>query len=106
VGDWQLSLLPEGAFLNLAEADDPDSLEALIVTAQRQYRPWLRERQRHLSWREDQGQWLDANQKVVIPLDQALQRCIMHAYHDRLTGHPGHDETVRKVLERFCWLGG
>ncbi len=30
----------------------------------------------------------------------------MHAYHDSLTGHPGYDETVRKVLERFYWPRG
>jgi len=30
----------------------------------------------------------------------------MHAYHDRLTGHPGHDKMARKVLEWFHWPGG
>lgn len=27
----------------------------------------------------------------------------MHAYHNGLTSHLGHDETVRKVLKRFHW---
>jgi hypothetical protein len=27
------------------------------------------------------------------------------AYHDGLTGHPGRDETTRKVLGRFAWPG-
>jgi len=30
----------------------------------------------------------------------------MHAYYNGLTRHPGRDEIVRKVLERFCWPGG
>src|SRR5216684_9339153 len=30
----------------------------------------------------------------------------MHAYHDGLAAHLGRDETVRKVLDRFCWPGG
>ena len=29
----------------------------------------------------------------------------MHAYHDRLSGHPGRDETIQKVLRRFYWPG-
>jgi hypothetical protein len=29
----------------------------------------------------------------------------MHTYHNGLSGHPGQDETTRKVLERFYWLG-
>src|SRR6266851_4731088 len=30
----------------------------------------------------------------------------MHTYHDGLTGHPGCNEMVRKVLQRFHWPGG
>ncbi len=30
----------------------------------------------------------------------------MHVYHDGLAAHPGRDETVRKVLDCFCWPGG
>jgi len=33
VGERQLSLLPEGAFLNLAEADNLTSLEGLLSAA-------------------------------------------------------------------------
>jgi len=41
-----------------------------------------------------------------VPLDQGMQRCIMHVYHDGLGAHPGQDEMTRKVLNRFCWPGG
>ena len=40
-GDRQLSLLPESAFLNLAEAGDPTSLEGTLTEARRQYQPWF-----------------------------------------------------------------
>ena len=30
----------------------------------------------------------------------------MHVYHNGLIRHLGHDETIRKVLERFHWPGG
>jgi len=29
----------------------------------------------------------------------------MHTYHNGLLGHPGRDETVRKILEWFYWPG-
>ena len=29
----------------------------------------------------------------------------MHIYHDGLSGHPGRDETIRKVLQCFYWPG-
>jgi len=49
---------------------------------------------------------MDINKKIVVSPDQALKRQIIHAYYNGLTGHPGHDETVRKILERFHWPGG
>ncbi len=69
MGEQQLSLLLEGAFLNLTKAGNPNLLETLIAAVQQQYRPWLKARQGCQQWMEDQGQWLDADQKVVIPLD-------------------------------------
>ncbi len=41
--------------------------------------------------------------RLAVPPDQELKRRIMHAYHDGLMAHPGHDETVRKVLDWFYW---
>ena len=74
VGEQQLSLLPQEAFLNLAEASPLDLLETLIGNTQHQYRSWLKVRQECLGLKKDQGQWLDANKKVVILPDQTLQR--------------------------------
>ena len=55
VGEQQLLLLPQEAFLNLAKAGDSNSLKAILVSAQQQYRPWLKARQEHAGWKEDQG---------------------------------------------------
>src|SRR6266851_5353867 len=53
MGERQLLLLPESAFLNLAKAGDPTSLEGLISTTQRQYKPWFEARQEHQWWTKD-----------------------------------------------------
>jgi len=105
VGERQLSLLPESAFLNLTTTGDPDSLEAMLMATQQDYKPWFEARKDQQRWTNDQGQWLDANQKVVLPPDQDLYWHIMHAYHDRLGAHPGRDKMTRKVLDRFTWPG-
>ena len=55
---------------------------------------------------DNRGLWLDKDQKAIVPPDKGVQWRIMHTYHDGLAAHPGRDETVRKVLDRFCWPGG
>jgi len=55
VEEQQLLLLPQEAFLNLAKAGDSNSLKAILVSAQQQYRPWLKARQERAGWKEDQG---------------------------------------------------
>ncbi len=67
---------------------DPDSLEAMLVAAWQDYEPWFKARKDQQRWTEDQRQWSDANQKVVLPLDQNLYQHIMHTYHDGLGAHP------------------
>jgi len=102
VEDKQLSLIPPGNFLNIADADLMDSLETLLCDKQQQYTPWMKvEGKAHL----ERGLWRSMDHKLVVPPNQELRRQIMHAYHDGLMAHPGRDETTRKVLERFHWLG-
>ncbi len=81
-------------------------LEGVLAAAHRQYQSWFAARKERQQWVDDQGLWLDADHKAVIPPDKAARRRIMHAYHNGLVAHPGHDETLRKVLECFCWPGG
>jgi len=105
MGERQLVLLPEDAFLNLAEADDLTSLEGHLTTACQQYQPWFVAPKDKQRWTQEGGQWWDANHKLVIPPDQGVRRHLMHAYHDGLAAHPGRDETSRRILDRFVWPG-
>ena len=42
--------------------------------------------------------------KIQVPPILEVKRGIMNLYHDHpLAGHPGHDETIRKVQERYSW---
>jgi len=98
VEDRQLLLIPPEVFLNIVDADSVDSLEALLINKQQQYACWLlKEEKVHL----EQNLWKTTDQRLMVPPDQELKRWIMHVYHDSLTAHLGHDETVRKVLSRF-----
>ena len=92
-------------FLNLAEADNPTSLEGLLVAARKQYQLWFAARKDKQRWTEEEGQWWDANHKLIVPPDQGVRHRLMHAYHDGLAAHPGWDETSRWVLDRFTWPG-
>ena len=42
---------------------------------------------------------------MLVPPSNELKQRIMHSYHDGLLGHLGRDETIRKVLQCFYWLG-
>ena len=42
--------------------------------------------------------------KTQVPNLPEVRRGILHMYHDHpSSGHPGRDETLRKVQERFWW---
>ncbi len=72
-GERQLSLLPETAFLNLAKAGDPTSLEGTMAEARRQYQPWFDARKEAQGWTDDRGLWLDQKQKEVVPPDEGAR---------------------------------
>jgi hypothetical protein len=47
-----------------------------------------------------------ATDKVQVPLLNKVKRGIMNLIHDHPSaGHPGHDETLRKMQERYYWPG-
>ncbi len=88
-GERELSLLPKSAFLNLAEAGDPTSLEGALTEARRHYQPWFDARKEAQGWTNNRGLWLDRSQKAIVLPDEEARRRIMHAYHDRLAAYPG-----------------
>ena len=49
--------------------------------------------------------WIAEDGRILVPPVDELKRRIMHAYHDGLSGHPGRDKTVWKVLQCFDWPG-
>jgi hypothetical protein len=99
----KITLLPSETFLNLADIGNEDSLEYLLVEEQK----------RHANWLEKQGGrrpkgttlWMTGDNRPIVPPSDTLKKRIVHTYHDRLTGHPGRDETTRKILARFSWPG-
>ncbi len=54
----------------MADTDSLDSLEALINKAQHQHRDWLKSCP---NVQENEGLWLSAKGKLIVPSDQALQ---------------------------------
>jgi Integrase zinc binding domain/Chromo (CHRromatin Organisation MOdifier) domain len=51
-------------------------------------------------WRDIKGQ------RLVIPPDQGLRCEIMNSWHEGpLNGHPGRDETIRRVNKHYFWPG-
>jgi len=50
--------------------------------------------------------WWTLDNKIVIPPTVYLRRQLLRLFHDAPTaGHPGRDETQRKVQERYWWPG-
>jgi len=49
--------------------------------------------------------WKDTNeQHLVIPPNDSLKRRLMQVWHDGHTaGHPGRDETVRRINHEYYW---
>jgi hypothetical protein len=99
----QVTLLPPEVFLKLANTGNEDSLERLLVQEQRRHSRWIKER----GGRQAEGTtlWIAGDGRMLIPPSDELKWRIMHAYHDGLSGHPGRDETIRKVLQHFDWPG-
>jgi hypothetical protein len=99
----QVTLLPSEVFLNLTNTSNEDSLEYLLVRKQEEHSKWAKEH----GGQQAKGTtlWITEDGQTLVPPGDELKRRIMHAYHDRLSGHPGRDETVRRVLQHFYWPG-
>jgi hypothetical protein len=64
-----------------------------------------------LSIKRDKGPgntaWRDGKRHLVVPPDDDLKRRILRELYDHWgAGHPGHDETIRKVQQTYFWPSG
>jgi Integrase zinc binding domain len=104
-------MIPESAFIRVADKDSPGSLENLIIQSQNQHRPIMKawETRTPLLHCEtvDRPMWKTQDTgKLAIPPDPELFQEIMKTWHDLPTaGHPGRDETTRRVTNQYHWLG-
>ena len=101
-------LISSDAFLNVFEAGDPGTVEYKVTEAQRQHRTTIKRWEKTLPIERDEEPgrttWRDKEGQLVVPSDNALKRRILREYHDHWgTGHPGHDETIRKVQNNYFW---
>jgi hypothetical protein len=101
-------LISPDAFLNVFEAGDPGTVEHKIMEAQAQYQPTIERWEKTLAIErnEEPGRttWRDKEGRLVVPPDNALKRRILREYHDHWgAGHPGRDETIRKVQNNYFW---
>jgi RNase H-like domain found in reverse transcriptase/Reverse transcriptase (RNA-dependent DNA polymerase)/Integrase zinc binding domain/Chromo (CHRromatin Organisation MOdifier) domain len=107
----QMVLLPEPIFIRVFDADSEGSLEHFITVVQNNQRPLMEEWERTFPIERidspDHSFWRDTtSRRLVIPPDQGLKREIMYSWHDGpLSGHPGRDETIRKINKEYFWPG-
>jgi hypothetical protein len=95
-------LISPDTFLNIFEAGGPGTVEHKIVEAQEQHRAMMEQWEKTLPIQSDEElgrmTWKDKEWQLVIPPDGDLKRRILREYHDHWgTGHPGRDETIRRV---------
>jgi len=86
--------------LKLTSTGNKDSLEYLLVQEQEKHSRWAKEHGRRRA--KGTTLWVAEDGRMLVSPSNKLKWRIMHAYHDRLLGHPGRDKTIQKVLRRFC----
>jgi RNase H-like domain found in reverse transcriptase/Integrase zinc binding domain len=107
----QMTMIPEAAFIRLAGPDSDGSIEHTISIVQNQNRTLMEE------WTGiypiecvdnlDESFWRDIKgHQLVIPPDQGLKRELMNTWHEgSINGHPGRDETIRRINREYFWPG-
>ena len=89
--------------MKLANTSNEDLLEYLLVREQKKHSKWAEEHRGQQA--KGTTLWVTEDGRMLIPPSDELKWRIMHTYHDGLSGHPGRDETIRKVLQHFYWPG-
>jgi RNase H-like domain found in reverse transcriptase/Reverse transcriptase (RNA-dependent DNA polymerase)/Integrase zinc binding domain/Chromo (CHRromatin Organisation MOdifier) domain len=107
----QMTMIPEAAFIRLMGPDSDGSIEHTITIVQNRNRSLMEE------WTgiypieriNNPGEpfWRDIkNRRLVIPPDQGLKRELMNIWHEgAINGHPGRDETIRRINKEYFWPG-
>jgi RNase H-like domain found in reverse transcriptase/Integrase zinc binding domain len=107
----QMTMIPEAAFIRLAGPDSDGSIEHTITIIQNHNRTLMEE------WRgiypikcidnPDEPFWRDIRgHRLVIPPDQGLKWELMNIWHEgAINGHPGQDETLRRINKEYFWPG-
>jgi Integrase zinc binding domain/Chromo (CHRromatin Organisation MOdifier) domain len=107
----QMVMLPEPLFICIADEDSPSSLEHFITIVQNNNQSLMKEWEDTFPIERVDGPntplWRDISTRhLVIPPDQGLKCEVMHTWHDGpLNGHPGRDETIRRVNKEYFWPG-
>jgi RNase H-like domain found in reverse transcriptase/Integrase zinc binding domain len=107
----QMTMIPEAAFIRLAGPDSDGSIKHTITIIQNHNRSLMEE------WtgiypieridNPDEPFWRDIkSRRLVIPPDQGLKRELMNIWHEgSINGHPGRDETIRRINREYFWPG-
>jgi RNase H-like domain found in reverse transcriptase/Integrase zinc binding domain/Chromo (CHRromatin Organisation MOdifier) domain len=107
----QMTMIPEAAFIRLFRPDSDGSIEHTISIIQNQNRALMEE------WTGiypiEQVDNLDRslqrdtkNNRLTIPPDQGLKRELTNTWHEgSINGHPGRDETIRRINREYFWPG-
>jgi Integrase zinc binding domain len=104
-------MIPESAFIRIADEDSPESLESRIIQAQNHHQPIMKAWEARTPLQRyqtiDGPMWkMQDTGKLAIPPDPELFREIMKTWHDLPTaGHPGRDKTTRHITNQYHWPG-
>jgi RNase H-like domain found in reverse transcriptase/Integrase zinc binding domain len=107
----QMVMLPEPLFIRIADEDSPGSVEHFITVVQNNNRTLMKEWEDTFPIERVDGPngslWRDISEHhLIVPPDQGLKREIMYTWHEGpLNGHPGRDETIRRVNKEYFWPG-
>jgi hypothetical protein len=107
----QMTIIPEVAFIRLAGPDSNGSIEHMITIIQNHNCNLM------IKWEKtypiehidnlDEPFWRDIKSWcLVIPPDQGLRCELMNIWHKgSINGHPGRDETIRRINQEYFWPG-
>src|SRR6266850_1577598 len=96
--------------IRIANEDSSGSLEEKIVQMQNNYHEILNNTTKYQSLEQIPDSegfiWRNQEGKLVVPSDDNIRREIMNIWHDiPAAGHPGRDETTRRITEQYHWPG-